>query len=62
MGSNGAQRTPEAIPDGTLLDVGGRYQYAPKRVANLKADDFIRDHGDVTGQQVAYAILTAMVS
>jgi pimeloyl-ACP methyl ester carboxylesterase len=62
MGSNGAQRTPEAGPPGTLLDVGGQYRFGPQQVANLKADAFVTDHGDVAGRQVAYAVLTAMVS
>jgi len=62
MGSNGAQKTPEADPDTPLLDVGGSYQFTPRRVANLRADQFISDHSDVTGTQVAHAVLSAMVS
>jgi pimeloyl-ACP methyl ester carboxylesterase len=62
MGSNGAQKTPEAGQDGTLLDVGGQYHLAAQRVANMRADAFISSHSDVSNQQVAYAILTAMVS
>lgn len=62
IGSNGAQKTLEADPDGLLLDVGGSYQFAPRRVANLRADAFISDHGDVTGTQVAHAVLSAMMS
>jgi hypothetical protein len=59
MGRNGAQHTPEAI-FGRLEDVGGRYQFVKGNVYNLKADNFISSHGDVTGHQVAYAILNAV--
>jgi pimeloyl-ACP methyl ester carboxylesterase len=62
IGSNGAQKTPEADPDTLLLDVGGSYQFTPRRVANLRADAFISDHSDVTGTQVAHAVLSAMMS
>lgn len=62
MGSNGAQKTVEADPDTPLLDVGGQYQFAPGRVANLRADAFIKDHGDVAGTQVAHAVLSGMMS
>jgi hypothetical protein len=62
MGSNGAQKTPEADPDVPLLEVGGDYRFAPKRVANLRGDAFISGHGDVTNRQVAHAVLNAMVS
>jgi pimeloyl-ACP methyl ester carboxylesterase len=60
MGRNGAQATPEAkAKAGNLLHAGGAYNFAPGGVFNLKADDFISDHSDVGGQQVAYAILCA---
>ncbi len=58
MGRNGAQHTPEAtnVPGG-LKDVGEAYAFALGKVFNLKADRFIKGHSDVTGHQVAYAIL-----
>lgn len=59
IGRNGALKTPEALPADTLRDVGTAYVFAPRRVSNLKADDFISGHGDVAGRQVAYAVLTA---
>lgn len=62
MGSNGAQRTPEADPDAVLLDVGGQYRFTPGRVANLRADAFISDHGDVANRQVAHAVLSGMLT
>jgi hypothetical protein len=60
IGRNGALKTPEAAPQGSLLDVGADYAFAPRHVFNLRADAFVRDHGDVTGPQVAYAIWSAM--
>jgi len=62
IGSNGALRTPEARSAGELLDVGGRYLFTPGQVYNLRADQFVGSHGDVTGRQVAYALLTAMTT
>ena len=61
IGRNGAQRTPEAV-DGTLLDVGGRYELAGGTLYNLQADAFIKDHGDVTGPQIVHAMLAAVVT
>jgi hypothetical protein len=58
LGRNGAQRTPEAKgSEGLLKAVGEDYNFQRNRVFNLRADNFIKDHGDVTGHQVAYAIL-----
>ncbi|MGI5148083.1 hypothetical protein ACQEVC_17180 [Plantactinospora sp. CA-294935] len=63
IGRNGALKTPEAVQPGVeLLEVGGGYQFRPGRVFNLKADRFIRSHGDVSGQQVAYALYCAISS
>lgn len=63
MGRNGAQRTPEVdFSFGTLLPPGGQYGFAQGKIYNLNADDVIRDHGDVSGPQVAYAILHAVGS
>jgi esterase/lipase superfamily enzyme len=57
MGRNGAQHMGSEAQDGDLLAVGYSYDFAPGRVFNLKADEFIKDHGDVAGEQVAYALL-----
>lgn len=63
MGRNGAQHITELDPaHDTLLPTGRPYQFRQGAVYNLRADDFIRDHGDVHGQQVAYAILNAVLS
>jgi len=61
MGRNGARHTPEAST-GTLEAVGYPYVFATAKVYNLRADRFITGHGDVTGVQVAYAVLYAMRS
>ncbi|HEV7714448.1 MAG TPA: hypothetical protein VGO53_02565 [Steroidobacteraceae bacterium] len=61
MGRNGAQATPEAQGvAGDLLAVGKSYAFVAGKVFNLKADAFISNHSDVTGQQVAYAVLNAV--
>lgn len=62
MGSNGAQRTPEAGPATALLDLGGHYDLAPHRVTNLLADQFVKGHSDITNPQVAQAILAAITT
>jgi hypothetical protein len=62
MGSNGAQKTPEAQPDTDLLDVGGKYHFAPKKVANLHADKYVSGHSDVHSPQVANAIYAAITT
>jgi hypothetical protein len=61
MGRNGAQHTDEAKGNaGDLLAVGGAYTFAAGKVYNLKADKFIKDHSDITGHQVAYAVLNSV--
>jgi hypothetical protein len=34
-----------------LLPPTGAYQFAPKKIHNLRADDFISGHNDITGKQ-----------
>lgn len=63
LARNGAQGTPEAEGrGGTLGPVGYAYNFEPGGLFNLRADSFVRDHGDVTGVEVAYAFLTALSS
>jgi hypothetical protein len=63
MGRNGAQNTPERDPNiNMLLSVDNPYYFKTGCVYNLKSDDFIKDHGDVSGEQVAYAILSAVTA
>lgn len=59
MGRNGAQRTPEAKID-ELKGVSKPYTFAPGSIYNLKADKFIKDHSDIAGHEVAYALLTSV--
>ncbi len=63
MGRNGAQHTPEVsnLPN-VLQDLGQAYQLRQHAVFNLRADRFINDHSDVTGHQVAYAVLHAVAA
>jgi hypothetical protein len=61
MGRNGAQKTPEAV-DGTLLAAGGAYAFQAGSVYNLNADQFISDHSDICGDEVAHALLTAVAT
>ena len=59
IGRNGAQKTPEAS-DGTLLHIGGSYQFEPGKLHNLNADEIIKNHSDICHNEVAYAILAAV--
>lgn len=57
MGRNGAQHTKEAKgKEMNMHGVGVPYDFRKGSVYNLKADDFITEHGDVTGFQVGYAL------
>lgn len=60
IGRNGAQKTPEVSKGLQLMPVGGTYSFQPGRLYNLKADDFIKDHGDICQNEIAYAIFTAV--
>ncbi len=59
LGSNGAQHTAEAV-GGTLGPQGQAYTFQAGRIHNLRADDYVSDHGDVMGPEVAQALLAAM--
>jgi hypothetical protein len=61
LGRNGAQHTPEAS-DGSLLRVGGAYDFEPGKVYNLNADGIIRDHSDICHDEVAYALFAALAA
>ena len=56
MGRNGAQHTAEA-EGGELKSAGQSYAFSPGRIYNLRADSFIKDHSDIAGHEVAYALL-----
>jgi hypothetical protein len=59
LGRNGAQKTPEAV-DGKLLPVGSAYEFLPGRIHNLLADQYVKAHSDITGNEVAYAVLASI--
>ena len=61
LGRNGAVATPEAV-DQALEAVGFAYELAGNVLYNLKADQFIASHGAVTGDEVAYAVLSAAIA
>jgi hypothetical protein len=61
LGSNGAQKTPEAT-DGQLEDVGFAYAFKPDGVYNLLADKYIHSHSNVRTPQTAYAFLNAVAA
>lgn len=61
IGRNGAQRMEngETIV-GKLLAAGANYQFQTGKFFNLEASDFIKDHSDVTGKQIAHAVRKAV--
>lgn len=59
IGRNGAQKTPEAR-DGTLLHIGGSYQFESGKLHNLNSDEIIKGHSDICHNEVAYAILKSV--
>jgi hypothetical protein len=61
IGRNGALKTPGATT-ADLGEVGATYALAAGRVTSLRADRYIGDHSDVTGREVAYAVLCAVMS
>lgn len=60
IGRNGAltRVTPEAVA-GELLGRDGVYAFTPGKLHNLQSDRFVADHSDVTGPEVANALLAA---
>ncbi|HEY5754029.1 MAG TPA: alpha/beta fold hydrolase [Chthoniobacterales bacterium] len=61
IGRNGAQKMePGETVKAALLGVGGNYALSAGKLFNLEASAFIKDHGDVSGREVAYAILRAI--
>ncbi len=59
MGRNGAQMTPEAV-NGKLLPAGSAYEFTAGKIHNLLADQYVHGHSDITGEEVAYAVLAAI--
>jgi hypothetical protein len=61
LGRNGAQRmqSGETVA-GKLLAAGGSYTFQPGKFFNLEASEYVKNHSDVTGKEVAYAVRTAI--
>src|SRR5262245_10392003 len=63
LGRNGAVKMkPAEFIKGQLLPETSSYQLVAGKVHNLRADQFIAGHSDVTGRQVANAIVHAVMS
>jgi predicted alpha/beta hydrolase family esterase len=61
LGRNGVQQMQEGERKvGKLLATGSAYQFQPGLFFNLEASDFIGDHSDVTGKEVAHAVRRAI--
>jgi pimeloyl-ACP methyl ester carboxylesterase len=65
MGRNGAQRLKPGAEIDTAINfldaVGTKYAFHD-RVYNLNADAFIKDHSDISKDEVAYALLRAVAT
>jgi hypothetical protein len=60
LGRNGAQKmNPGEVIEGDLLPAGGAYQFTPGKIHNLLSDQFVKDHGSVTGREVVAATAAA---
>jgi hypothetical protein len=61
IGHNGAQQMAKSeVVEGDLLAVGNRYDFSAPKLYNLNGAEFIKDHGMVTGKEIAYALLSAL--
>jgi hypothetical protein len=63
IGRNGAQKMESGEVNKTetvLRDSDGIYTFSGGNIFNLLGDAFIKDHGDVTGNQVVNAVLNAV--
>lgn len=61
LGRNGAQKMPggETVA-GKLLPAGSGYAFQVGKFFNLEASEFIKDHSDVTGKEIAHAVRKAI--
>ena len=63
IGRNGAQQMPDGETiSGKLLPADGTYQFQTGRFFNLEASDFIKDHSDVAGKEIAHAVRMAVAT
>jgi hypothetical protein len=61
LGRNGAQRmqSGETVP-GKLLATDGDYGFQPGKFFNLEASEYVKNHSDVTGKEIANAVRRAI--
>jgi len=63
IGRNGAQQMQDGETiSGKLLPAGETYQFQTGKFFNLEASDFIKDHSDVAGKEIAYAVRMAVAA
>ena len=55
IGSNGAQRTPEAVQQ-SLLPARSVYTFEPGRIHNLRADTFVSGHSDIVHKEIGWLL------
>lgn len=62
IGATGVLRMADGlVEDVSLLEAGdGGYEFGKGKLYNLKSDEFVKNHTDVKGPQIAYAIVKAM--
>jgi hypothetical protein len=63
IGRNGAQKMGSGEVDAketVLRDTNGKYAFSTGKLFNLRGDDFISSHGDVTNKQIVNAVLNAV--
>lgn len=61
IGATGALRIGDEEVKGSLLEAGdSAYQFQQGKIYNLKADEYVKNHSDIKGPQIAYAIVKAM--
>ncbi len=61
IGSNGAQRTPEAVQQ-SLLPATRPYNFQKGKIHNMKADTFIGSHTDIVNPEVAWLLRQAIAA
>jgi hypothetical protein len=61
IGRNGAQKTAEAVVE-NLHPVGTPYHFVGGKILNLDGSGLIKDHGDVTNPNIAYAFASVVAA
>ena len=61
LGRNGAQQMEHGeVSKGSLQAADASYQFSRGVFFNLESSDFVKGHGDITGQEVAHAVRAAI--